>query len=128
MPALAMGFLFPTQQTPNRRTATTMMARTGVQAKMERVLMRNGLLNKPGYGYQVVEEQSEFDGDIEDEAYDLDDGSVFEKSPLFAAPRVSAGQEADQDEEAAIKAAADETITFDKGQIIKGVVVSPWEG
>jgi hypothetical protein len=99
------------------------MKRQGQTAKMEKVFLRNAILDKERYGYQVVADQSEYEEGYR--APGQDDGpeaEVFSELELRALYGEAYTGPFNQ-EDVAPEIGNFVLPTFSKGEIIKGIVV-----
>ena len=104
------------------------MTRQGVQEKLERAFLRNAILNKERYGYQVISEESEYDENYRASEGDEDTG-VDDEAEVFSPLELKSmyGEEYNgpfkQDDIGS--GIGDFCLpSFKKGDIIKGIVVS----
>ena len=100
------------------------MTRQGVQEKLEKVFLRNAILNKEKYGYAVVDEETEYE-----EGYmapGQDDGPEKEVfSPLELKAMYGENYPGPFNQDEVQPTIGDFTMpAYMKGDIIKGIVVS----
>ena len=133
LPALGSAFLVPHtatfqgKQCASRRCGSVSMTRQGVQEKLERAFLRNAILNKDRYGYQIVQEQSEYDENYTWAGQDEEDvdGEAEVFSPLELKAMYGEQYNGPFTEGDIAPGLGDFCLpSFQKGDIIKGIVVS----
>ena len=125
LPALGAAFLVPYVAVPRGRSLQ--MTRQGVQEKLERAFLRNAILNKDRYGYQIVKEQSEYDENYTVAGQDEEDvdGEAEVFSPLELTAMYGENYNGPFSEGDIEPGIGDFCLpSFSKGDIIKGIVVS----